>query len=461
MGEGDVVLRRGWRSARLTAGALAFALVAAGCAGADGVDDGAGEDRELTVLMVDNPQMQDIQKLTAANFTARTGIEVNFTILPENELRSKVTQDIATGTGQYDVATIGAYEVPIWASNGWLHEVSSYAEADEGFDSADLLPSMTELLSSDDGLMYGMPFYGESSMLMYRKDVFEQRGLTMPERPTWDQVAQLATQVDGAQPGMRGICLRGLPGWGEMFAPLTTVINTYGGTWYTEDWRAQVNSPEFAQATQFYVDLVRAHGEPDAATSGFTECLDAMSTGKVAMWYDATSGAGTLEDPAASQVAGRIGYAYAPVSRTESAGWLWAWSWGMPADSKNADNAAKFILWASSKEYENLVGEQLGWSRVPAGKRASTYENPDYQAAASAFADITLESIQRADPVSPGLQPRPTVGIQYVAVPEFADLATTISQDISAAIAGDGNIGPALENGQKLAQQTGDKYQGF
>jgi sorbitol/mannitol transport system substrate-binding protein len=458
-----MAVRRGGRLLRVTAGIAAAALTATGCSAMDMAGGGAGvdDDRELNVLMVGNPQMEDIQQLTEANFTARTGIEVNFTILPENELRSKVTQDIATGAGQYDIATIGAYEVPIWASNGWLHEVSSYAQADPEFAAADLLPSMTELLTSDDGLMYGMPFYGESSMLMYRKDVFAQLGLTMPERPTWEQVAQLAAQVDGAQPGMRGICLRGLPGWGELFAPLTTVVNTFGGTWYTEDWQAQVGSPEFAQATQFYVDLVRAHGEPNAATSGFTECLDAMSTGKVAMWYDATSAAGTLEDPASSQVAGRIGYAYAPVSRTPSSGWLWAWSWGMPADSKNPDDAAAFILWASSKEYENLVGEQLGWSRVPSGKRASTYQNPDYLNAASAFADITLKSIQGADPVSPGVQPRPTVGVQYVAIPEFSDVATKISQDISAAIAGDGNVGPALEAGQKLAQQTGDKYVGF
>ena len=454
---------RGWRRGRLTAGIAVSALVLAGCAGAGGggTNTGsAGGGAALNVLMVGNPQMEDIQKLTADNFTKQSGIKVNFTILPENELRDKVTQDIATGAGQYDVATIGAYEVPIWAKNGWLHELSSYAQADANFDSADLLPPMTKLLSGDDGKLYGMPFYGESSMLMYRKDIFQQKGLTMPEHPTWDQVAQLAAQVDGAQPGMKGICLRGEPGWGEMFAPLTTVVNTFGGTWFTKDWQAQVNAPEFTSATKFYVDLIRAHGEPGAAQAGFTECLNAMSQNKVAMWYDATSAAGTLEDPSASNAAGKIGYAYAPVNKTQSSGWLWAWSWGMPKDSKNADNAAKFMLWASSKDYENLVGKNLGWSRVPSGKRASTYQNPDYQKAAGAFADITLKSIQGADPTNPGVQPRPTVGVQYVAIPEFTDVATKVSQDISAAIAGDGNVGPALDNGQKLAQTAADKYKG-
>jgi sorbitol/mannitol transport system substrate-binding protein len=456
--------RRGWRFARLIAGVGAAALVAAGCAGAGGGGGGggggAGGGGELNVLMVGNPQMEDIQKLTEANFTKDTGIKVNFTILPENELRDKVTQDIATGAGQYDVLTVGAYEVPIWAKNGWLKEMTPYTQGDANFDQADLLPAMTKLLSGDDGKLYAVPFYGESSFLMYRKDVFEQKGLTMPERPTWDQVAQLAAQVDGAQPGMRGICLRGLPGWGELFAPLTTVVNTYGGTWFTKDWQAQVNAPQFEDATKFYVDLVRSHGEAGAAQAGFTECLNAMSQNQVAMWYDATSAAGSLEDPSVSKVAGKVGYVYAPVKETQASGWLWNWAWGMPADSKNADNAAKFMLWASSKNYENLVGQQLGWSRVPSGKRASTYENPDYQKAAAAFADITLKSIQGVDPANPGVQPRPTVGIQYVAIPEFTDVATKISQDISAAIAGDGNVGPALENGQKLAQAAADKYKG-
>jgi sorbitol/mannitol transport system substrate-binding protein len=280
----------------------------------------------------------------------------------------------------------------------------------------------------------------------------------MPQRPTWDQVAQLAAQVDNAQPGMRGICLRGLPGWGELFAPLTTVVNTFGGTWYTKDWQAQVNAQPFKDATQFYVNLVRQHGEAGAAQSGFTECLNAMSQNQVAMWYDATSAAGSLEDPKVSNVAGKVGYVYAPVKETKNSGWLWAWAWAMPQDTKNADNAAKFMLWASSKNYENLVGQQLGWARVPSGKRSSTYQNPDYQKAAAAFGDITLKSIQEADPTNPGVQPRPTVGIQFVAIPEFADVATKISQDISAAIARDGNVGPALDNGQKLAQQAGDKY---
>jgi sorbitol/mannitol transport system substrate-binding protein len=436
-------------------------LALTSCAGAGGGGSAggtAGGAQSINVLMVGNPQMEDIQKLTKDSFTKDTGITVNFTVLPENELRDKVTQDIATQAGQYDVATIGAYEAPIWAKNNWLHELGSYASKDAAFDQADLLKPMVESLSGEDGKLYALPFYGESSFLMFRKDVLAAKNLTMPEHPTWQQVADIAAKVDGAEPGMKGICLRGLPGWGEMFAPLTTVVNTFGGTWFTKDWKPQVNSPEFSQAVKFYVDLIKAHGEAGASQAGFSECLNALSQGKVAMWYDATSAAGSLEDPSVSKVAGKIGYAFAPVVKTESAGWLWTWAWAMPKTTKKADAAAKFMLWASGKDYEKLVGGKLGWSRVPAGKRASTYEIPEYKKAAGAFADITLRAIQDARPTDPGVQPRPTIGVQFVDIPEFTDLGTKVSQSISAVIAGKGTVEEALADGQKLAEPIAAKY---
>ncbi|HET6989335.1 MAG TPA: sugar ABC transporter substrate-binding protein [Kribbella sp.] len=446
---------------------IALALPAAaglalyGCAGAGGGGDngggGGGSEKSINVLMVGNPQMVDIQKLTADSFTKDTGIKVNYTVLPENELRDKVTQDVATGAGQYDIATVGAYEVPIWAKNNWLHELGSYADGDSSFDKADLLKPMVQSLSGEDGKLYGLPFYGESSFLMYRKDIFASKGITMPERPTWQQVADMAAKVDGAAPGMKGICLRGLPGWGELGAALTTVVNTFGGTWFTKDWQAQVNSPEFTEATNFYVNLLKAHGEAGASQAGFTECLNAMSQSKVAMWYDATSAAGSLEDPNVSKVAGKVGYVYAPVNKTKVSGWLWTWAWVMPKTTKKADDAAKFMLWASGKGYEQLAGQKLGWSRVPAGKRASTYEIPEYQKASAAFGQMTLKSIEEVDPTNPGVQPRPTIGIQFVDIPEFQDLGTKVTQDVAAAIAGRGSVEQALANGQKLAEQVANK----
>ncbi|MBZ9641309.1 sugar ABC transporter substrate-binding protein, partial [Streptomyces sp. PSKA30] len=396
---------------------------------------------------------------TAAHFTKDTGIKVNFTVLPENDVRDKISQDFANQAGQYDVATLSNYEIPIYARNGWLHEMDSYVAEDPAYDEQDVLKPMRESLTGDDGKLYGQPFYGESSFLMYRKDVFEKEGLTMPAHPTWTQVADFAARVDGAEPGMKGICLRGLPGWGEVMAPLTTVVNTFGGTWFDENWKARLDSPEWEKATKFYVDLVREHGESGAAQSGFAECLNNMTQGKVAMWYDATSAAGSLES-ADSPVKGKIGYAPAPVEKTESSGWLYTWAWGIQDASRNADKAWQFVSWASSKEYEQLVGDEIGWSNVPAGKRASTYGNPDYRAEAAAFQEMTKEAIEGARPGDPGVQPRPAPGIQFVGIPEFTDLGTKVSQEISAAIAGRQSVDEALKKSQQLAERISEEYEG-
>jgi sorbitol/mannitol transport system substrate-binding protein len=409
--------------------------------------------------MVNNPQMVQLQKLTAAHFTKETGIKVNFTVLPENDVRDKISQDFANQAGQYDVATLSNYEIPIYARNGWLHEMNSYVAKDPSYDEKDVLKPMRQSLTGDDGKLYGQPFYGESSFLMYRKDVFEAKGLKMPAHPTWDQVADLAAKADGAKSGMKGICLRGLPGWGEIMAPLTTVVNTFGGTWFDKDWKARLTDPAFEKATKFYVDLVRAHGESGAPQSGFAECLNNLTQGKVAMWYDATSAAGSLEADK-SPVKGKIGYAPAPVEKTESSGWLYTWAWGIQKASRNTDKAWKFVSWASSKEYEQLVGDTIGWSNVPAGKRASTYENPDYREEAGAFQEMTREAIENARPNDPGVQPRPAPGIQFVGIPEFTDLGTKVSQEISAAIAGRQSVESALKKSQKLAEQISEEYEG-
>jgi sorbitol/mannitol transport system substrate-binding protein len=435
--------------------AVSAALLSA-CSGAGGAGGVGGSAHAVNVLMVNNPQMVDLEKLTAQYFTKSTGIKVNFTVLPENDVRDKITQDFSSQSGQYDVATISNYETPIYVKNGWLASLSSYASADSSFDQGDILPSIQKSLTVN-GQVYAEPFYGESSFLMYRKDVFAAKHLTMPAHPTWEQVAALAAQADGAQPGMKGICLRGQPGWGELIAPLTTVVNTMGGTWFTSDWKAQLTSPAFEKATRFYVDLVRAHGEPGAPQAGFTECLNDMEQGKTAMWYDATSAAGSLEGTG-SPVAGKIGYVPAPVDQTKSSGWLYTWAWGLQKASTHKDDAWKFISWASSKSYEDLVGKALGWSRVPAGKRTSTYANPSYLASASAFAQPTLTAQQSADPDNPGVQPRPAPGIQFVGIPEFEDLGTQVSQQISSAIAGQTSVDQALATSQGLAAKVAATY---
>lgn len=445
----------GGLAASTTVLVLVSACAGSGGGGGGGAAEGGDEATTVTIATVANPQMQDIEELSTEFEAEHPNINIDFAILPENELRDRVTQDIATEGGQYDVLTIGTYETPIWAENGWLTNLDDYAGSGD-YDVDDLLPPVRQALSYQDSL-YAVPFYGESSFLMYRKDLFEEAGLTMPDRPTWEQVAGFAAELHDPANDVAGICLRGLPGWGEVLAPLNTVILTHGGRWYDTDWNAHLNSPETKEAVQFYVDLVRDYGQPGAPNAGFSECLTATGQGNAAMWYDATVAASILEDPESSTVTGDMGYVPAPVAETDSAGWLWAWSLAIPETSPRKDAAWEFVSWATSKEYHQLVGEELGWTRVPPGSRLSTYELPEYQEAAAAFAEPTLESIQAVDVEQPGLHPQPWVGVQYVSIPEFQDLGTTVSQEISAAIAGQQSVDEALEKAQQYAEETAEE----
>lgn len=447
--------RRKAAPAGLAAGALALALTA--CAGAGGGGGGGAEEDggtvELTLATVNNPQMKDMEELKSAFEADHPDIKVNFIQMEENDLRDAVTKDVATDGGQYDIVTVGSYEVPIWAENGWLVDLTGDLESDADYDVDDLFEPVKDALTVDDSL-YAVPFYGESSMLMYNKELFDQAGLTMPEHPTWQQVADFARQLDSDT--VDGICLRGKPGWGEVMAPLTTVVQTFGGSWFDEDWNAQVNSPEFTQAVQFYVDLVKDAGEADPVSTGFTECLNNVSQGRSAMWVDATVAAGLLEDPASSAVAGKMGYVHAPVVETEESGWLWSWNLAIPETTQNREAAIEFVKWATSKEYHQLVGTELGWSRVPPGARNSTYEIPEYEEAAAAFAPITHDIMLAVNPEQPGVAPQAWTGIQYVTIPEFQDLGNQVSQDLADVFAGRSELAPVLDRAQQLAQEAGD-----
>jgi sorbitol/mannitol transport system substrate-binding protein len=445
--------RSRWRAA--LGGLVAMATLAA-CGGAGTWGSGGGD--QIVVAIVTNSQMSDAISLSDRFEAEHPDIKLRFVALSENEARAKITASVATGGGEFDVVMISNYETPMWADNGWLVNLQPYAESTPGYDPEDFIPSVRESLSVD-GDLYSVPFYGESSFLVYRKDLFDQAGLTMPDHPTWAQVRNFAEQLDDPANGMSGICLRGLAGWGEVLAPLDTVINTFGGRWFDMDWNAQLDSPESTEAINFYVDLVQDYGTPGAAQAGFSGCATQYTQGNAAMWYDATSMVSTVESETDSKVVGKNGYAQAPVKETESSGWLYAWSLAIPQTSENPDEAWEFMSWMTDKDYMKLVGNEIGWSAVPPGSRLSTYEIPQYAEAAEAFAEPTLTAMEEADPNNPTVDPVPYTGIQFVGIPEFQDLGTRVGQQMSAAIAGQISTEQAIEQSQKYAESVGASYQ--
>ncbi len=409
---------------------------------------GANANTELVIATVNNGHMITMQKLSKHFESANPGIKLKWVTLEEGVLRQRVTTDIATKGGQFDVMTIGMYETPIWGKKGWLKEIAN----DASYDADDLLPAMRNGLSAD-GKLYASPFYGESSMLMYRKDLADKVGVQVPDRPTWAQIKDLAAKIHDPKNGVYGICLRGKPGWGDNMAFLTTLVNTHGGQWFDMQWKPQLETKPWKDAITFYVDLLKKYGPPGSSANSFNEILALTNAGKCGMWIDATIAASFVSDPKQSKVADKMAFAQAPTAVTpKGANWLWAWALGIPAGTQKADAATKFVKWATSKDYVKLVAKEEGWHAVPTGTRKSTYATPEFQKAAR-FAAAEKMAIDSANPNDSTLPKSPYVGVQFAAIPEFQAIGIAVGQQMSAALAGKTSVDAALKASQTAADR--------
>src|ERR1700678_3449409 len=430
---------------------VALAACSSSGSSSSGATGSSSNSGTITVAVVSNPLITgQMIPLTSSNFEKQyPGIKVKFATYTEGDLRAAIEKDVATHSNAFNVIMIGPYEAPLFAKNSWLTNLTTqFIASDPGYDASDILPAVAKALSYN-GDLYSVPFYGESSMLYYRKDLLKAAGLTMPAHPTWAQVASFAAKLN--KPGkVAGICLRGLAGWGDNMASLDTVVNTFGGEWFNKQWQPQLTSPAFEKATNFYVNLVRHYGETGASNDSFNQLLTLYGQGKCAMWYDSTVAATSIATTYPS-IAAQTGYAFAPVDLTKASGWLWSWSLGIPQGTSDAGAAWKFASWATSKQYDALVASKYGWAAVPPGSRTSLYSNPSYLAAASAFAPITLASIDGTDPDHPTVNPVPYVGVQYVDIPQFESLGVTVGQQIAGAIAGTETVSQALQASQSAA----------
>ena len=425
-------------------GLLSAVLAVPAC----GSSSGVGSTTTLTFATVDNPDQNNLVKLIPEFYKTHPDIKIKTIQLQENDLRQQEAQDIATHGGRYDVLTTGTDNTPIWAKNGWLVDLSADIQKTSSYDAADLLPGVSKALSYQNKL-YAVPFYGESSLLFYHKDVLQKAGITMPLNPTWDEVAAAAKAVN--VPGtMAGICLRGKTGNGEVLAPLDTMINTFGGRWFDKSWNPQLTAPATKSAVNFYVNLVKSAGEPGASQFSYNECTAAMNGGKAAMWYDASV--------AASHLTGDVGFSYAPYKVKQYPGWLYAWALGISSASSKQDAAWTFVNWATNKDYIKLVGNHLGWNQVPPGTRTSTYQLSEYTKVAGAYAPVTLDSITKADVNNSTVDPVPYTGIQNIVIPEWAALGDACSAQITGAISGSTSVDAALSECQRLAEDVGKKY---
>jgi len=423
---------------------LAFIAVASG--GCESKDSSI----KLTIATVNNDDMAVMKSLSADFEQENPGIHLKWVILEANVLRQRVTTDVATEAGQFDVVTIGNYEVPIWAKQGWLKRID---DLPADYDLDDLLEPVRESVSYR-GEVFALPFYAESAMTFYRTDLFAKAGLQMPDRPTYADIARLAVKLNDPAHQQYGICLRGKPGWGENMAFVTALVHAFGGQWFDPQWHVTIDSPPWHRAIGYYSDLLRTAGPPGATSNGFNENLVLFASGHCAMWIDATVAASLLYNAKQTQIAGRVSYAAMPTGEdVEAPTWLWSWDLAVPAASKHAEAAMKFVAWATSKHYIRLVAQARGWISVPPGTRYSTYSASEYQRAAP-FSGFVRAAIDTADRPSQVLPPRPNEGVQFVAIPEFQGIGTQVGQLMAATLSGEMSVDAALKESQATTQRT-------
>lgn len=403
----------------------------------------------VTIGTVNNPDMIRMKELSPEFEKKNPDIEIEWIELEENVLRQRLTIDIAVKSGRFDLMTIGMYEVPIWSGNQWLAPMNNLPAS---YDIADIFESLRVGLSSN-GTLYALPFYGESSMTMYRKDLFRKAGMVMPKNPTWDFMYKVAAKIHDPKNGVYGACLRGKAGWGENMAFITTLSNSFGARWFDMQWEPQFDTPEWRNTLTFYVDLLDKYGPPDASNNGFNENLTLMNAGKCGFWVDATVAGSFVTNKKESKVWDKMGFAPAPYKTTKKgSGWLWAWSLAVPSSSDAKKSAKKFALWATSKEYSKLVAKKYGVAAIPPGTRKSTYANKDYMEKAT-FAAMTLEQMSKANPKDSTLKETPYTGVQFVAIPKFDTFATVVGQKFSDALAKKITINEALSSSQKIVRK--------
>ena len=395
----------------------------------------------ITIATVNNSHMITMQELTPIFEKAHPDIKVKWITVEESKLREHITSDVTHQHGFYDVITIGMYEAPIWGEQKWIQPI----DISGTYDVDDIIPSIREGLSYNNTL-FAAPFYGESSMVIYRKDLVDAAGVTINDRDTWEHIRDVAAAIHDPEAGVYGMCLRGKAGWGDNMAFVTTMANSFGARWFDENWKPQLETNEWQNAVSFYVELLNEYGPPNASNNSFNENLSLFSQGKCGILVDATIAASFVTDPEKSKVFDKVGFAQSPMQVTEKgANWLWAWSLAIPTETQNAKAAQTFIRWATSKEYVKLIGETKGWTAVPTGTRFSTYNNPDFLAVAS-FAQDELEAINSANPADSTLKPSPYIGVQFASIPEFQDIGAITGQMVSGALNGTISVEQALKS---------------
>ncbi len=379
--------------------------------------------KQITVQMQDHSATRVMQQLLP-EFEAKTGIKVNLVILPFSAMKEKQLIELTSRSSTYDVIGLDYRDVAGYGEAGWMVDLNPYISgktADPNLKLDDFLPTALQGLRWK-GKLNGFPFYVESTMLMHRKDLYEQYGLSVPE--TWDQLYQnalklnLDTDNDG-NADFYGFTIRGRRAVGYNDYIWNGFLKSYGGSYFDKSWKPVFNSQAGVQALEMYVKLLKDCGPPDAPTQGYEEVMQTMMQGKTAQVIDATMLGAWLEDPKQSKVVGLNGWAFVPKGTARRGNSFFLMGVGIPAFSKKQEAAYKFIEWATSNGIQKRQIDQGAYMT-----RSSIVQSDEFRKAWP-FADIMLQSLADSE-------------LDYTPIlPEWAEVAEQVSIAVSSALIGE------------------------
>ena len=415
---------------------VVVALAISVSAFASGTQD-KGAAKSITVQMQDHTATRVLQQLLPW-FEAKSGVKVNLVIMPFSGMREKQLIELTSGNSTYDVIGLDYRDVAAYGEAGWMVDLYKFInskDADPALDMADFLPTAVEGLKWK-GKLNGFPFYVESTMLMYRKDLYAKLGLKVPE--TWDELYQNALKLNHETNGTRdfyGVTIRGRRAVGYNDYIWNGLLKSYGGSYFDKNWKPIFNSDAGVTALEMYVKLLEDAGPLDAATQGYEEVMQTMMQGKTAQVIDATMLGAWLEDPKQSKVVGLNGWAMVPKGTVRRGNSFFLQGVGVPKFSKNQLAAYKFIEWATSKDLQKVQIDKGAYLT-----RSSIVNSEEFRNAWP-FADIMLKSLADSD-------------LNYTPIlPEWSQVADQVSIAVSSALIGEKTPKQALDEAQAAVDQ--------
>jgi multiple sugar transport system substrate-binding protein len=408
------------------------------------------EGQEITVAVIPASYFENLIALQP-QFEALTGIKLRFEKVPPGQIRQKVVLDLSSKTATYATHAADPMYYPLYVSNKWVEPLDRYLNDPAMTDAAwfnynDIIKAWRDA-DSMDGKPYGIPYDGEVTVQVYRKDLYAAKSLKAAD--TYDELVANAKAL--TDPGNRvfGLALRGFAGAGQNMYIYPSLLRGFGGNWGSGN-AIVVNSPEALRALTWYVDTLTAYAPPAVRNWNWPDIADAFSQGTIATYIDAHSSAAVITNPEKSKVVGKIAYARWPKGpngkRVTS-----IWNWGYPINAALTDKAKQatwlFITWATSAETQARTSWKFAGPAKRSGvNRISLWKSPEFAAAmkdsGDNFIPAALESLEQDTDVD--WRPR---------VPQWPAIGDTMATAVQSALVGQKKPKEALDEAQaRIAQ---------